>query len=728
MKKYEYSDLEQRTIEQSPLPYAIFQFLNNKVETIAISAGFLDLFGYESLEEAYEVMNSDMYRYVHLEDVPRLADAARRFGGGKGDYNVVFRDRIQDVYHVIHANGRHIYPKPDTRLAIVWYVDEGVCESLEGEEANEILTQSQKLRIVDENREHEMNYDYLTGLPSMTYFFRLAEAGRVKIEQDDGYAAMLFLDLNGMKHFNRKYGFAEGDLLIKAFARVLIKYFGLENSSRFGQDHFAVFTRAEGLEAKLDAMFEEIRTLNDGKTLPVKVGIYHNSMGEVEASLACDRAKYACKVKRNDYQSYYIYFDRTMLATELHRQYIIDNLDRAISENWIHAYYQPIVRATNGMICDEEALARWIDPVMGMLSPADFIPILEDCKLIYKLDLHIVDLILKKMKDQTEKNIYVVPISVNLSRTDFETCDIVEEVRKRVDEAGIDRSKLTIEITESVIGDNFDYMKTQVERFQQLGFRVWMDDFGSGYSSLDVLQEIRFDLIKMDMRFMKEFANGEKSRIILSELIRMAIALGIDTVTEGVETEEQRDFLREVGCTKLQGYFFSKPVSLEEIFRQHEDGTQMAMENPNDTKYYEALGRINLYDLSIIASEDSDDNSDENLQNYFVNLPMAVYECDDKGFTVVRCNQSYRDFLVRNFGVAVVGEKMNFDNVLLDNTDSFVEGIKNVTETGGRVFVREQIAPGKVIKSFMRSIGSKPGSNIKACVVVVLEVGDGSRD
>ncbi|MBR4760998.1 MAG: EAL domain-containing protein [Lachnospiraceae bacterium] len=728
MKKYEYSELERKTIEQSPLPYAIYQFLGKAVETLCISKGFCELFGYESLEEAYEVMNSEMYRYVHQEDVPRITDVARRFGAEKGDYNVVFRVRTKEEYHVIHANGRHIYPEPGTRLALVWYVDEGICESLEGEGAKEFINQSQQMRIFDENREHDMNYDYMTGLPSMTYFFRLAEAGRIKIIEDDGDPAMLFLDLNGMKHFNRKYGFAEGDVLIKAFARLLIKYFGLENSSRFGQDHFAVFTRAEGLEAKLDAMFEEVKTLNDGKNLPVKVGIYHNSMGAVEASLACDRAKYACKVRRNDYQSYYIYFDRTMLANELHRQYIIDNLDRAISENWIHAYYQPIVRATNGRICDEEALARWVDPVMGMLSPADFIPILEDSKLIYKLDLHIVDVILKKMKDQSKKNMYVVPISVNLSRTDFETCDIVEEVRKRVDEAGVDRSKLTIEITESVIGDNFDYMKTQVERFQQLGFRVWMDDFGSGYSSLDVLQEIRFDLIKMDMRFMKEFENGEKSRIILSELIRMAIALGIDTVTEGVETEAQRDFLREVGCTKLQGYFFSKPVSLEEIFRQHEEGSQMVLENPNETKYYEALGRINLYDLSIIASEDSSDNADENLQNYFVNLPMAVYECDDDGFTVIRCNQSYRDFLVRNFGVAVVGEKMSFDNELLVNTDSFVDGIRNVSEIGGRVFVREQIAPGKVIKSFIRSIGSKPGSNVKACVIVVLEIGDGSRD
>ena len=405
-----------------------------------------------------------------------------------------------------------------------------------------------------------------------------------------------------------------------------------------------------------------------------------------------------------------------MLANELHRQYIIDNLDKAIELNWIHAYYQPIVRATNGRICDEEALARWVDPIMGLLSPADFIPILEDCKLIYKLDLHIVDLILKKMKEQTEKGIYVVPISVNLSRTDFETCDIVEEVRRRVDEAGVDRSKLTIEITESVIGDNFDYMKTQVERFQQLGFSVWMDDFGSGYSSLDVLQEIRFDLIKMDMRFMKEFEHEEKSRIILSELIRMAMALGIDTVTEGVETEAQRDFLREVGCTKLQGYYYGKPVSLEEIFLQHEEGRQMKRENPDETTYYEALGRINLYDLSVIANEENGNGPEENLNNYFSTLPMAVIECDEEGMTVVRCNRSYRDFLGRTFGAASVGEKVSYDDAVLSKATSFIEGIKKCMRDDGRLFVREEVGEEKVIKSFIRSIGHKPGSNVSAGV------------
>ena len=204
---------------------------------------------------------------------------------------------------------------------------------------------------------------------------------------------------------------------------------------------------------------------------------------------------------------------------------------------------------------------RWNDPVKGMIPPCEFISVLEEVNLIYKLDLYVTKQVLEKMKKQAEAGLYVVSESVNLSRADFNACDIVEEIRKLVDASGMSRDKLNIEVTESVIGKDFEFMKAQIERFRSLGFHVWMDDFGSGYSTLDVLQSIRFDLIKFDMRFMKEFDTSEKSRIMLTELIRMAISLGVDTVCEGVETKEQADFLREIGCTMMQGYYFCRPIT-----------------------------------------------------------------------------------------------------------------------------------------------------------------------
>ena len=315
-------------------------------------------------------------------------------------------------------------------------------------------------------------------------------------------------------------------------------------------------------------MFEQVRCAKDGKMLPVRVGVFIDTDGSLDISAECDRAKYACDTMRNTYLSRFRVFDDTMLRRTETTQYIIDHLDKAIAERQIEVYCQPIIRSSDGEIGDVEVLSRWNDPDRGMLMPNDYIPVLEKARLIYKLDLYMVERVLARLKQRGEDGLRVVPVSVNLSRTDFDVCDIVEEVRRLVDLAGVDRELINIEVTESSVGEDFEYMKAQIERFRELGFRVWMDDFGSGYSSLHVLQSIRFDYIKFDMSFMRGFDRGDKSKIILTELIRLAQALDIDTVCEGVETEEQVNFLRNAGCTRMQGYYFCRPIPLPKMLEQ----------------------------------------------------------------------------------------------------------------------------------------------------------------
>ena len=226
----------------------------------------------------------------------------------------------------------------------------------------------------------------------------------------------------------------------------------------------AAVTRTDGLEDRLNSLFEDCKALNEGKSLSVRVGIYVHDMGDVSIGIACDRAKMACDTKRDSVSSAFNYFSEDMLRESRARHYIIDNIDKAIREGWVTVYYQPLVRVANGRVCDEEALARWIDPVMGFLSPGDFIPVLEDAKLIYKLDLYVLDLVLKKMKVIEENGLHVVPCSVNISRSDFVSCNIVEEIKTRVDASGISRDKITIEITESSVGDDIEYIRKQVEK------------------------------------------------------------------------------------------------------------------------------------------------------------------------------------------------------------------------------------------------------------------------
>ena len=563
----------------------------------------------------------------------------------------------------------------------------------------------------------ETDLDNLAGLLNMKTFLKVAEKER-KIMHEKGIpGAVVFFDLTGMKFFNTKYGFSEGDILIKQMAEILKDQFGNGRCSRFGQDHFAVFAERIGIENKLESVFKEMKRANHGKTLYVRAGIYPDSMGIVESSIACDRAKYACKVNRDDNCSYYSFFDNAMLETEVQRQYVIDNLDRAIAENWITAFYQPIVRVTNKRVCDEEALCRWIDPERGMISPAEFIPILEESRLIYKVDLRMVDIILEKLKKQQREGLHLVPNSVNLSRTDFEVCDIVEEICNRVDAAGISRDLLTIEITESIIGEDFDFMKMQIERFQELGFQVWMDDFGSGYSSLDLLQEIHFDLIKFDMRFMRQFNQKPESRVILTELMRMAVSLNSETVAEGVETPEQVEFLSEIGCTKLQGYYFCKPIPMVTIFERYQKGIQIGFENPAEIDYNRKVSSISLHNLGAVVNEDN-----ASVREYFNTQPMLVLEYDKESVKIIRGNQSYRQLVELHPEMIKVGQTVYVRDMHSEMDRALLKAIKSCEEEGQRVFIDETMENGESIHALLRRVMNNPVTGTAAFAMAVLGI------
>ena len=401
------------------------------------------------------------------------------------------------------------------------------------------------------------------------------------------------------------------------------------------------------------------------------------------------------------------------------KQYILDNLDKALQEGWITAYYQPIIRAVNGRVCDEEALARWIDPVKGFLSPADFIPVLEEEKLIYKVDLHILDCVLEKMKYMVNTGHYMCSHSINLSRSDFDMCDMVKEIVTRVDKSGIHRDKINIEITESTLVNDFKFMLSQIEKFKRLGFSVWMDDFGSGYSSLNTLARIPFDLIKFDMVFLRNFDQGENAKIILAELMRMAAALGKDTVCEGVETAEQMEFLQEVGCSRLQGYYYCKPVSLEQILDRYKNGTQIGFENPAESAYSQQIGEVNLHDLSILNQNDN-----KGFSNFFNTLPMAIMEIDSDMVRYVRANKAYSDFMEKYFFMKQDRSEVPIKMIMQGPGAAFMLVLKQAAKEGKPMFVDEKLPEGSKAHYYISKITENPVTKRTAIVVAVLSVRD----
>ncbi|WP_026508590.1 sensor domain-containing diguanylate cyclase [Butyrivibrio sp. MC2013] len=558
------------------------------------------------------------------------------------------------------------------------------------------------------------SYDHLTGLPDMNYFFELVRANYKERKKSDNVNAVIYLDLYGMKNFNQQHGFDEGDRLLKAVADILAGHFGHDNCCRLMADRFAIFTDCTDLDNKLDEVLRQIELTNGCNSLPVRVGVYNSDMGVVSATTACDRAKIACDSVKSVYSSNISYFDKQMLEEYEIRHYILGNFEQALRDGRIKVLHQPIVRIANNLISDDEALARWEDPVKGSISPLVFVPILEEARLIHKLDLFVTDRVIEKHLLAKEKGLPLVPESINLSRADFYACDIVEEIKERVDKAGIEHRYFIFEITENVVIKDQDYIKSQINRAHELGFKVWIDDFGSGFSSPDFLQDIPFDAIKIDKEFMDKIPENEKSKIVVTELIKIASAFGSETIAEGVERRDQVDFLRDIGCSKIQGYYFLKPISQYAIFERYQKGTKTVFENPDEYDYYLELGKVSVYDMSFFT-EDGLETGD-----FFDTLPMVVLEVADESISVVKHSRTYRRFMDRNFPSVVFKVNSDKKEVVSNMGAVFKAGLEDAIRGTKRQFVDVTAEDGSVLRLLIQRIAYNDIRRITAIKVVIL--------
>lgn len=409
--------------------------------------------------------------------------------------------------------------------------------------------------------------DDLTGLMSMSYFLNKAKILlnilRKNYEDD---IVIIYFNIINMKAYNEEFGFDEGDGLLKFLADTIKGVFPDRLVSRLSFDHFVVMTGLKDCEKGILEVQERLGHYKNDKLVSIKAGIYIFDDNDTQISKACDHAKLACDRIKKDYNKPFNYYEKSMGELLLKRQYIIDSFEDALKNGNILVYYQPIVNANTLRVCNTEALCRWQDKRYGMINPGDFIEILETYRLIHKLDLYMINRICGHYIEFKKNHIEMMPVSVNISRLDFELCDIVNEVCNLVDRVGMPRKKMHIEITESALSSNNELLKSGIQRFHKAGFEVWMDDFGSGYSSLNVLKDYNFDMIKIDMSFLRSLQDNPRTRVILAHTIGMIKALNFYTLMEGVEGEDHLEFVREVGCNKLQGYYFSKPQSFEDFF------------------------------------------------------------------------------------------------------------------------------------------------------------------
>ena len=340
---------------------------------------------------------------------------------------------------------------------------------------------------------------------------------------------------------------------------------------------------------------------------------------------------------------------------ELHA-YVVENIDRAISEHFIKVYYQPIVRTLTGEVCAMEALARWDDPLYGLLAPDVFIGALEESRQIHKLDICIVEKICENYASLLGKGEHAVTVSFNLSRLDFELCNIQKKIEEAVHKYEVPKSALRVEITESTMENSAMRMHEVIDSFWERGLRVWMDDFGSGFSSLNVLKDYRFDTLKIDMIFMRNF--NKRSKEIVKSVVDMAKRIGVHTLAEGVETQEQMQFLRNIGCEKAQGYFIGKPLPYRQCLA-HLEEKGYVFELPNKRQYYHDIGCVNVLSATPFLSV-RDNETDMEMREQ--QRAVAIVELRGRELHYLFANETYLDTL-RGIGILSTREiEQDFKN------------------------------------------------------------------
>lgn len=486
-------------------------------------------------------------------------------------------------------------------------------------EASQISWNGKRSVFMRVNDHSDRFFDPLTGLPNPGYCRIRGENYVEDLVNAGKTPAVVFFDIIGMKLYNNANGFSSGNEFLIHFAAMLKKQFAKDLVCRGMNDHFIVVTDNVNLEEKLCEVRKHVKGTISKISMDLYVGICQTDT-DSDIIDAIEKAKLACNIQKKKGDKFIRQYDEDLHRTLMLHNYVVNHIDDAIANGYIKVYYQPVVRTISETFCGMEALARWIDPEQGFLNPGEFIGALEESKQIHKLDSHVIELVCEEMREQLDQGNPVVPVSFNLSRLDFTGCDIFEVVESILQKYKIDREYIRVEITESIMASD-SYIQHEIERFRLVGYEVWMDDFGSGYSSLNTLKDYKFDELKIDMAFLSNF--NDVSRTIISSMVRMAKSLGLKTLAEGVETKEQMEFLKSIGCEKVQGYYYGKPQPLKATM-EHMETSGIVIEDSNTRAVYSKIGRLDY-------QEDS---------------PRAIMSYENEKFKFLFVNRQYEEQLM----------------------------------------------------------------------------------
>ncbi|MBZ9691980.1 EAL domain-containing protein [Clostridium sp. M14] len=411
--------------------------------------------------------------------------------------------------------------------------------------------------------------DTLTGALTLAKFEVLAK----NLLANTSYTkfALIYCDINKFKYINETSGYAIGNKVLAHFAHFISSFlFSGELICRASADNFIILLKYDNIESLknrfkvFNEKFMEVQKMNfNNLKIPVICGIYLIDSEDTDLSLMIDRANIARKTIKGSHKSKYALYDHE-LHLKITKEKEIENLMfSSLENNEFLVYLQPKIDLPTQTIVGAEALVRWMSPSKKLIPPNEFIPLFEKNGFIIELDFYVYEEIFKKMNSWIQEGKKVIPISLNVSRSHINDSDFIPRLKKLTEKYDVPTNLIELELTESIFFDDIQVLLNAIIKLKALGFTCSIDDFGSGYSSLNLLKDLPIDVLKLDKEFFPNSSINSKEKVIISNIVKMAQDLNIIVISEGIETKEQADFLTEIGCDMAQGYLFDKPMPIK---------------------------------------------------------------------------------------------------------------------------------------------------------------------
>ena len=572
-------------------------FMEKSIDEISAAVetpGYCDLTGINQLEELIKQQYYYIFEHAgRFFAVKELSINASKNGDGRIKYFDFFEQSVKNAIKKGTSDGSIRSNIDISKMARL--ITEEVCIRLQGMmdlcmhdretmyflpvEQMEFFIKLVKNEVKPATKRHkkakkdgsERPFDELTGLLSKDAFY--SKVADILSENKDKNYELIVTDIERFKLINDNYGIQEGDKLLKYIANRISDLTDPDNplSARIGADKF--FTLVEHKDGAVNSIVseavEDIKKYSPGMNICLKFGIYKITDKSLPLAFMCDRAMLAANSIKGKYNVSCAYYDDSIRKDLILEQTITNEMEKALAEEQFKVFFQPKYDLLTECIAGAEALVRWNHPDLGFISPGVFVPIFEKNGFITKMDIYVWEKTCQYISIWKEKYGMCIPISVNVSRRDIYNADITKTFLELIDKYGLQPEELHLEITESAYTEDSEQLIGVIDELKRNGFTIEMDDFGSGYSSLNMLSEIPIDILKLDMKFVqgKDLANN---RNIMNFVMGLAKWMNLLVVAEGVETQDQINVLKALECNYVQGYFYSKPLPAEEFFVQLE--------------------------------------------------------------------------------------------------------------------------------------------------------------